>query len=233
MKTYVIVLVMLACSVSLMHAETTGKVVKSEQGNCTGKNTTFKEKHWVDLDNDDKADYTVTTWCNGKVSVTPLGLVSGRWPESHDSWTASLVNQSTSQAGGLQYAFVYRDKSSDAVIGSEVLDTIDPTSAKVAFYTSVLMAPTVTDPDNQEPVGIITDNDPRTTSFTFEAYEQGLYRITVHLRSEDGGETVRDLELFVNQAGQMTLPYELRSGETVYGFTLHRPNRGSHESSFR
>lgn len=234
MKRIIALILMILTTASLASADTDkGKVLKTEPGNCVGKNTTFKEKHWIDLDNDDKADYAVTIWCNLKVSVEPLGLVSGSWPSSPDSWTAILQYQTVSQNGSYHYAFIYRDKSTNAVIGSEVLDSLDPTSAKVAFYSSLPMVPTVTNRDNQAPVGIISDVNQDVTTFTFEAYEPGLYRVTIHLRREDGEETKREVQMFVNQVGQMTLPCELRKGELAYGFTLHRPNNGSHEASYR
>lgn len=113
MKTHIVFVVMIMVSLATVYAETDkGNVLKTDAGNCVGKNTTFRERHWVDLDNDGKADYTVT----------------------------------------------------------------------------------------------------------------------VRLRRENGDEFEREIHMFVNQIGQMTIPCQLRSGETVYGFRLDRPNRGGHES---
>ena len=232
MNTHIVLVVMIMASLATVHADPDkGKVLKTETGNCVGKNTTFRERHWVDLDNDGKADYTVTVWCNKAVSTNPVGLVSGSWPTSHDSWTSNLEYQTVSQDGRYHYAFIYRDKATNAVIGSEVLDSLDPTSsAAVAFYSSIPMIPTVSDRENQAPVLTISDVDKGLTSLTFEAYEQGLYTVTVRLRRENGDEFEREIHMFVNQIGQMTIPCQLRSGETVYGFRLDRPNRGGHES---
>lgn len=232
MKTHIVFVVMIMASLATVYADTDkGNVLKTETGNCVGKNTTFKERHWVDLDNDGKADYTVTVWCNKAVSTNPVGLVSGSWPTSHDSWTANLEYQTVSQDGRYHYAFIYRDKATNAVIGSEVLDSLDPTSSTaVAFYSSIPMIPTVSDRENQAPMLTISDVGKGLTSLTFEAYEQGLYTVTVRLRRENGDEVEREIHMFVNQIGQMTIPCQLRSGETVYGFRLDRPNRGGHDS---
>lgn len=232
MKTHIVFVVMIMASFATVYADTDkGNVLKTETGNCVGINTTFKERHWVDLDNDGKADYTVTVWCDKAVSTNPVGLVSGSWPTSHDSWTANLEYQTVSQDGRYHYAFIYRDKATNAVIGSEVLDSLDPTSSTaVAFYSSIPMIPTVSDRENQAPMLTISDVDRGLTNLTFEAYEQGLYTVTVRLRRENGDEFEREIHMFVNQIGQMTIPCQLRSGETVYGFRLDRPNRGGHDS---
>jgi hypothetical protein len=235
MKTCIAIVVMIVTTVAQTFSGTeTGNALKTENGNCAGTNTTFRERHWVDLDNDGKADHTVTVWCNKAVSTNPVGLVSGSWPTSHDSWTANLEYQTVSQDGRYHYAFIYRDNATHAVIGSEVLDSLDPTSsAAVAFYSSLPMIPTVSDRENQAPVGMISDVDKSLTTLTFEAYEQGLYTVTVRLRRENGDEVEREIHMYVNQIGQMTIPCQLRSGETVYGFRLDRPNRGGHETHFK
>jgi hypothetical protein len=80
---------------------------------------------------------------------------------------------------------------------------------------------------------MISDVDKSLTTLTFEAYEQGLYTVTVRLRRENGDEVEREIDMYVNQIGQMTIPCQLRSGETVYGFRLDRPNRGGHETHFK
>ena len=225
MKTCIAIVVMIVKAVAQTFSGTeTGNSLKTEKGNCVGTNTTFRERHWVDLDNDGKAGHTVTVWCNKAVSTNPVGLVSGSWPTSHDSWTANLEYQTVSQDGRYHYAFIYRDNATHAVIGSEVLDSLDPTSsAAVAFYSSLPMIPTVSDRENQAPVGLISDVDQSLTTLTFEAYEQGLYTVTVRLRRENGDEVEREIHMYVNQIGQMTIPCQLRSGETVYGFRLDPP----------
>lgn len=203
----------------------TGKVVKVETGACTGSSTTFKKKEWVDLNDDDKADFTVTKWCNDKVTVGKAAIVSGTWPSD---WRTELDYHTVATNGAHHFRFIYRDVATNLILGTESIDSINPSVASMVFYSHIKVKPNVSDPLNQEPEASIETATPAGLSteiaqLSFETYEPGDHSITVTLREHVNSQWQVTFMVNVDGAGKVTVPYNVPEGSKIVGFSIGRP----------
>lgn len=224
MKTLVL-MIAAALFVAVDVSAATATVIKVQTGNCSGSNTTFKKKEWVDLNDDGKADYIVTTWCNNNVSVGKALIVSGTWPSN---WTAEMDYHTVASNGAHHFRFTYKDVVNNTTLGTETTDSTSPGTASMVFYSFIYAKPTVSDPLNQEPAGSVeiptqVELSPAVAKLNFESYESGNHEVTVTIR--ENGNRDRQVKLAVNVggAGRVTVPFIVPEGATVMGFTITRP----------
>jgi uncharacterized protein YfaP (DUF2135 family) len=203
----------------------TGKVVKIETGACTVSSATFKRKEWVDLNEDGKPDFAVTTWCDDKVTVSKAMIVSGTWPTD---WRTELDYHTVASNGADHVRFVYRDVATNMIVGTESIDSMHPSVASLVFYSHIKVKPNVSDPLNQEPEASIEIATPGGLSteiaqLSFETYEPGDHSITVTLREHVNSQWNTTFTVKVDSAGKVIVPYIVPEGSKIVGFSIGRP----------
>lgn len=227
MKTIIISALCLLC-MPIHDANAAARTLKTHHGNCTGQNTTYSVKYWVDLNDDNKADYTVTVWCNFEVSVDKLTIVSGDWREDWSSWNVQVNYAGITPTGKAYYNLTYKDNVTNSSIGSEVKDSNDAV-ATVAWWAAIVHRGPVDfqseiDGETQPLIDLIRSED-GVSIFSFHAFQSGVHKIEIETMDSTGHETVRVFIVVADDTSTVRMQINEMVIGRIAGISIWRPSK--------